>query len=389
MLIAKDHVDAIHSPASSEDQFIPADPEPDDVSDSTGDLSPQQDHPLTDNDDITYDHGAAHRAALVPHHEAREESQTASANDAMQSSSTSDDRDRPSAPSTARQSFYDEEYVQGRRVPSPPNEIDIDFEPPEEIYQLQVEITGILANAGWLPDFKAARIPSLQRDAATHRELYALLYQRGKTENELNALYYDEAHDGTLLDPKRDIEGDYNRRNPGRDFETDYQRLNTLYNGLNRRMFTLFLTYLKDPARSQRKRKAEEMALTAITHILPSDDTNGEASNDSIPPCPYVHIAKLPTPPLASPQLEYIACTKEGNRALLSHTVPSPYTNSVSAIADSGASHVLLRQSDSHILSETEFSSSKPYAVLTAANNATINAIGRGTLTVQTISITA
>ena len=118
MLIAKDHVDPIHSPASSEDQFIPADPEPDDVSDSSGDWSLQQHHPLTENDDITYDHGAVHRAALVPHHEAREESQTASANDAMQSSSTSDDRDRPSAPSTARKSFYDEEYVQGRRIPS-------------------------------------------------------------------------------------------------------------------------------------------------------------------------------------------------------------------------------------------------------------------------------
>jgi hypothetical protein len=148
-------------------------------------------------------------------------------------------------------------------------------------------------------------------------------------------------------------------------------------------MFTLFLAYLNDPARPQRKRKAEDMTLSAIAH------TSGDTSTDIGPPCPYMHIATLPTPSLTSPKLEHIACTEENNRAMLSRTVPSPYTNSVSAIAASGASHVLLRQSDAFILSTAEFSSSKPYDVLTAANNATITAIGRGTLTVQTISITA
>jgi hypothetical protein len=249
------------------------------------------------HEDITYDHEAAHRAALVTHHEVREASQTACANDAMQSSSTGSDRDMAPAPSTARQSFYDEEYVQGRRVLPPPNEIEIDFEPPEEIDQLRVEITEILANASWLPDFKAARIPWIQRDAVTHRALYALLYQRGKTESELNALYSDEAPDGTLLDPQRDLEGEYNRLHPGRDFETDYQRLNTLYNDINRRMFILFLAYLNDPARSQRKRKAEDMALSAITHIPPSANTSGDAATDGGPHARMcISLSYLPRP---------------------------------------------------------------------------------------------
>jgi hypothetical protein len=132
------------------------------------------------------------------------------------------------------------------------------------------------------------------------------------------------------------------------------------------------------------------MALSdfAITHI-PLPNMSSTTSTEIGPPCPYVHIAALPTPPLMSPSLEHINCTEESHRAMFASTVPSPYTNSVSAIADSGASHVLFRLSDAHILSNTEFSSSTPYAALTAANHATITAIGRGTLTVQNLTLTA
>ncbi len=343
----------------------------------------------TTHDDITYDHQAAHSAALLAPHDLRDAARVSSASDALQSSSSGNDLEENLAPtSNSRMSFFDEEYVQGRRVPSPPATIEIDFEPPEEIANLRVEIERVLASTGWVPDFKAARIPSLQRDATTHLALQALLSQRIQTETELNAMYSDKAPDGTPLDPEQDLEGDYNRMHPGRDFEKDYHRLNALYIDLNRRMYTLFLDYLNDPSRPQRKRKAQDMALSAIMHIPPPNTSNA-ARTDIGPPCPYVHIAALPTPPLTSPLLEHIHFIEEGHRAMIASTVPSPYANSVSAIADSGASHVLFRLSDAHILSNTEFSSSKPYAALTAANHATIIAIGRGTLTVQNLAITA
>jgi hypothetical protein len=149
MLIATEHVDPLNSPASSEELFVPADPDPDDRSDSSRDLSPQPDRALaTTHDDITYDHQAAHRAVLFIHHELGDALQASSVSDALQSSSASNDRDVSLAPSRSQMSFFDEEYVQGRRVPSPPAAIEIDFEPPEEIDLLRVEITGILAHAG-------------------------------------------------------------------------------------------------------------------------------------------------------------------------------------------------------------------------------------------------
>jgi hypothetical protein len=41
-MIATDHVDPLHSPASSEEDLLPADPDPDELSDSSGDLSPHR-----------------------------------------------------------------------------------------------------------------------------------------------------------------------------------------------------------------------------------------------------------------------------------------------------------------------------------------------------------
>jgi hypothetical protein len=90
MLIATDHVDPHTSPASSEEEFVPADPDPDDLTDSSGDLSPLPAHALaTTHDDITYDHQAAHSAANA----LRDAAQFSSANDALQSLSSSNDRD--------------------------------------------------------------------------------------------------------------------------------------------------------------------------------------------------------------------------------------------------------------------------------------------------------
>ncbi len=60
-------------------------------------------------------------------------------------------------------------------------------------------------------------------------------------------------------------------------------------------------------------------------------------------------------------------------------------------IVDTGASHVLFRQEDSHCLAHVQFSPpcSSPFAILSAANGASLNAIGRGMFTVGTVTIVA
>jgi hypothetical protein len=72
--------------------------------------------------------------------------------------------------------------------------------------------------------------------------------------------------------------------------------------------------------------------------------------------------------------------------AFLLHQADSHRENSVTAIADSGASHVLIRHADDHVLTNREYTTpgALPYATLIAANGATLKAIGRGTLEVGT-----
>jgi hypothetical protein len=70
--------------------------------------------------------------------------------------------------------------------------------------------------------------------------------------------------------------------------------------------------------------------------------------------------------------------------AFLLHQEDSHQENTVTAIADSGASHVLIRREDDHVLTNREYTipGDAPYATLIAANGATLMAIGRGTLEV-------
>ena len=60
-------------------------------------------------------------------------------------------------------------------------------------------------------------------------------------------------------------------------------------------------------------------------------------------------------------------------------------------IVDTGVSHVLFREKDSKILSHIQMSAatSRPFAVLKAANGAVLDSIGRGMLTIGTVTVVA
>jgi hypothetical protein len=70
-------------------------------------------------------------------------------------------------------------------------------------------------------------------------------------------------------------------------------------------------------------------------------------------------------------------------------TAPTPEAGWL--VVNTGASHVLLRASDSHILTHTQITlpQQRPFAILTAANGAKLMAIGRGLLTVNTVTVAA
>ncbi len=199
MLVAVDHRDPDENgSSSSEDTYVP--PNPDDFNSASETESPPRSPPedmqsSSVQQDISYDHQAAHLAAL------------------------------PGFQPAQRLSFFDEEYVQGQRVASPPpTAMDMDFESPREVTQVRASIAHMLTLDKWLPDFKDHRIPSIRRDPQAHQELHGLIQQRIQTEKELTDMMEDRAADGTPLDPKRD-------------FEDDYQRLNQRYDDLNRTMF--------------------------------------------------------------------------------------------------------------------------------------------------------
>jgi hypothetical protein len=111
-------------------------------------------------------------------------------------------------------------------------------------------------------------------------------------------------------------------------------------------------------------------------------------------PCPYSHSKDRPTPPITVTKFQTIVISDDLQQALLArHVRPPAHTagaNTVWAVANSGASHKLVRESDSHILCDHEFSGQQaPFAVLKTANGGPLAAIGRGTLPVGSLHLPA
>ena len=112
-------------------------------------------------------------------------------------------------------------------------------------------------------------------------------------------------------------------------------------------------------------------------------------STPDIPPCPYQHAADMPTPGPTTPKMVVIALSETTEQALFARIDPS--AREVTALADSGASHVLFQASAAHVLQQVEYSlpHDPPFAVLKAANHGVLKAIGRGLLSVSDLNIMA
>jgi hypothetical protein len=164
----------------------------------------------------------------------------------------------------------------------------------------------------------------------------------------LENLLKDEAVDGTPLDPDRDS-------------ELEYRRMSAIVERINRSMLTIYVEYLganavhmlqSQPSQSQRKRPAEAANMARYTKqcTLELPPASPPATVPERGTAPYSHAKDQPAPPLTTPQFDPIPPTETGNRALLNHVPCRATSSGILAIADTGASHILLRESDSSLL---------------------------------------
>ena len=195
-----------------------------------------------------------------------------------------------------------------------------------------------------------------------------MMLGRNTTEARLTAMY--ENQDGTTKDWQENVN------------ETTYERLNTRYNNFNRAMFTVYAQFLITDLQPEVRTAGIALTMTA------------EGASEE-PRCPYSHIRDLPIPPPTVPQFDPLIITDTTQHALLTQRLRpamrelSP--NTVWAVADSGASHILIRKADVHVLTEVQYSpaSLPPFAVLNTANGDPLQAIGKGILAVGSLRLPA
>jgi hypothetical protein len=191
-----------------------------------------------------------------------------------------------------------------------------------------------------------------------------MLVRRDKTEARLNGLY--ENPDGTRREGNED------------EVEAVYERLKKQYNNINRAMLTVFAQFLIADLPASSSVEGTAFAIGTPDIRVPE------------PPCPYSQFRDHPSPPPTCPVFDPIVIDEIYNQALLTQRIrpsfPTNSSNSVWAVADSGATHILIKDSDAHILTNVVYTSesSGPLAVLNTANGQPLTAIGQGTLNIGT-----
>ena len=240
--------------------------------------------------------------------------------------------------------------------------------PPAHIASQRDRIYQNLLQRDTMPDFPVARIPSPMFNPSVHLAMVGLVAQRNKAEADLSDMVLDKAADGTLLDPNRD-------------YEPAYQRLSAHINDLNRALYAIYAQYLDRPSKPYQQPEESSAHLA----LMPPHETTTVPED---PPCPYQHIAEFPLCPATTPTMATIHLHENTSRALF--TRMTQQTQGVTALADSGASHVLLQASAVHILRNVEYShDGPPFAILKAANHGVLTAIGRGVLSISGLDIMA
>jgi hypothetical protein len=140
------------------------------------------------------------------------------------------------------------------------------------------------------------------------------------------------------------------------------------------------------------------------TQLSPRDDAPLVESPNQVhthteDTAPYEHIRDHPSTARTTPTFQDISSDtslpdrpdEAAYHTLLHRRRHTPRTKLVTAIADTGASHVLLRASDAHVLGDVAYTPphETPYAVWKAANGSDMAAIGHGVLRVGSLNLPA
>ena len=239
--------------------------------------------------------------------------------------------------------------------------------PPENIARMRDRIRRALLLPG-IPVFSAGRIPSAEFNPSVNAAMRSRMAERDAVEGALNRMALNEEVDGARCDPPRDYD------------EAAYQRLRTQLDTHDRSLWETYARYLDWPSGPYQAPAgpSANMAMTVPTPVVLAADALQ---------CPYVHIAEMPRHPITTPNMVVIQVPATTAQALFARMDPT--ATEFSAIADSGASHVLFKASSAHVLCNVKYSrkNDPPFAILKAANHGVLTAIGRGFLSVAGLRI--
>ena len=209
--------------------------------------------------------------------------------------------------------------------------------PPENIARMRDQIRRALLLPD-IPAFSTNRIPSAEFNPSVHAAMRSRMAERDEVEDALDRMALNEEVDGARCDPPRDYD------------EAAYQRLRTQLDTHDRFLWATYARYLDWPSGPYQApaEPSANMAMTVPTPVVPAADALQ---------CPYVHIADMPPYPITTPNMVVIQVPATTAQVLFARMDPS--ATEVSALADSGASHVLFKASSAQVLCNVEYSRKK------------------------------
>ena len=255
--------------------------------------------------------------------------------------------------------------------------------------RLRGEILFSLQHSTNLKEFGREDVPLATTCATSHAQMTSLLRERDMEEHAISVILSNITVDA----PTPQVEARYSART-------------MRVNDINRALFHAYAEFLtpfnmrpgpipkttpteQSHSSSSRGTSCDKDVSAAVRQRV-YEQQHQEGSSSSNPGQPSRRLSTRAQPPKRI-RYDPLAMGQGPKDASGFTTTTSLLSKPKHLIVDTGASHVLFRKEDSHWLSHVQFSppSSSPFAILSAANGASLNAIGRGMFTVGTVTIVA
>jgi hypothetical protein len=164
-----------------------------------------------------------------------------------------------------------------------------------------------------MPDFPADRVPPIAEfNPSVHIAMTRILAEHDTVEANLDTLH------------------DLDAVTPLRNYDEEYARLTGKLSTYDRSLYAIYARYLDRPS-APYDLPAEPSANMAVA----VHDPAGESI------CPYQHMSTITLPPPTIPQMPVITLDEDTARALFARTETTG--QEITALADSGATHILIQ----------------------------------------------